>query len=71
MLPHLAVMSKKILNVDWKGIAGAAVKKRILKLTKNEEEELYPCPVDSCLHLGFKSDRGARKHVNTMHPWYL
>ena len=70
MLPHLAVMSKKILNVDWKGIAGAAVKKRILKLTKNEEE-LYPCPVDSCLHLGFKSDRGARKHVNTMHPWYL
>ena len=40
MLPHLAVMSKKILNVDWKGIAGAAVKKRILKLTKNEEELL-------------------------------
>ena len=63
-------MSKKILNVDWRGIAGAAVKKRILKLKRNDEG-LFPCPVSSCLHLGFKSDRGARKHVNTVHPWYL
>ena len=63
-------MSKKILNVDWEGIAGAAVRKRILKL-KRSEEGLFPCPVSSCLHLGFKSDRGARKHVNTVHPWYL
>ena len=70
MLAHRTAMSKKILNVDWKEIAGAAVKKRILKLKRNEED-IYPCPVASCLHLGFKSDRGARKHVNTMHPWYL
>ena len=70
LLAHRTAMSKKILNVDWKEIAGAAVKKRILKLKRNEED-IYPCPVASCLHLGFKSDRGARKHVNTMHPWYL
>ena len=63
-------MSKKVLNVDWKSIQGAAVKRRILKLSKNEEG-IFACPVNACLHLGFKSDRGARKHVNTMHPWYF
>ena len=63
-------MSKKVLNIDWKSIQGAAVKKRILKLSKNDED-IFPCPVNTCLHLGFKSDRGARKHINTMHPWYL
>ena len=63
-------MSKKVLSVDWKSIQGAAVKKRILKLSKNDED-VFICPVTSCLHLGFKSDRGARKHINTMHPWYL
>ena len=65
-----AQMSKKVLNIDWKSIQGAAVKKRILKLSKNDEG-IFACPVTTCLHLGFKSDRGARKHINTMHPWYL
>ena len=63
-------MSKKVLNVDWKSVQGAAVKKRILKLSKNNEG-IFLCPVIACLHLGFKSDRGLRKHINTMHPWYL
>ena len=63
-------MSKKVLNIDWQSIQGAAVRKRILKLSKNEEG-IVTCPVTTCLHLGFKSDRGARKHTNTMHPWYL
>ena len=63
-------MSRKVLNIDWKSIQGAAVQKRILKLTKNDED-IFACPVSTCLHLGFKSDRGARKHINTMHPWYL
>ena len=63
-------MSRKVLNIDWKSIQGAAVQKRILKLSKNDED-IFPCPVSTCLHLGFKSDRGARKHINTMHPWYL
>ena len=65
-----AHMSKKVLNIDWQSIQGAAVRKRILKLSKNEEG-IVTCPVTTCLHLGFKSDRGARKHINTMHPWYL
>ena len=63
-------MSKKVLNIDWKSIQGAAVKKRILKLSKNDDG-IFACPVITCLHLGFSSDRGARKHINTMHPWYL
>ena len=46
------------------------MRKRILKLSKNDEG-IVTCPVTTCLHLGFKSDRGARKHINTMHPWYL
>ena len=63
-------MSKKVLNIDWKSIQGAAVKKRTLKLAKNNDG-IFACPVIRCLHLGFSSDRGARKHINTMHPWYL
>ena len=64
------MMSKKMLHIDWKSVDGAAVKKRMLKFARNDEG-LFPCPVLTCLHLGFKSDRGARKHVNTVHPWYL
>ena len=64
------MMSKKMLHIDWKSVDGAAVKKRMLKFVRNDEG-LFPCPVLTCLHLGFKSDRGARKHVNTVHPWYL
>ena len=63
-------MSKKVLNIDWQSVQGAAVRKRILKLVKNDEG-IVTCPVTTCLHLGFKSDRGARKHINTVHPWYL
>ena len=63
-------MSKKLYCVDWKSVSGAASKKRMLKLQRNSDE-LYPCPVATCLHIGFKSDRGARKHLNTAHPWYF
>ena len=66
----LSVMRGKRLNVDWKSVDGAAVRKRILKL-KSDDEGYYLCPVETCLHTGFKSDRGLRKHVNTMHPWYF
>jgi hypothetical protein len=63
-------MSKKLYCVDWKTVSGAASKKRMLKFQRNSDE-LYPCPVATCLHIGFKSDRGARKHINTAHPWYF
>jgi hypothetical protein len=63
-------MPRKTLNVDWKSVEGAAVSKRMLKLTKDEEDK-YVCPIEMCLHVGFKSDRGLRKHVNSIHPWYF
>ena len=63
-------MSKKLYAIDWKTVNGAATKKRMLKLERSDDE-VYPCPVATCLHIGFKSDRGVRKHINTVHPWYL
>ena len=42
----------------------------MLKFQRNEDE-LFSCPIDTCLHIGFHSDRGARKHVNAVHPYYL
>ena len=62
-------MSKKMLNVDWKLINGAAVKKRILRLKRNADG-YFLCPITTCLHVGYKSDRGLRKHIDSVHPWY-
>lgn len=63
-------MRKKFLHVDWGALNGAAVKRRMLKLVPNEEGQ-FLCPVSTCLHVGFKSARGVRKHVNATHPWYI
>lgn len=63
-------MRRKTLNIDWKSVAGAAVRKRMLKMRK-DDDGLYQCPVSQCLHVGFKSDRGLRKHVNSTHPWFF
>ena len=63
-------MRRKTLNIDWKSVAGAAVKKRMLKM-KMDDAGLFQCPVAKCLHVGFKSDRGLRKHVNATHPWFF
>ena len=62
-------MPRKVLNVDWKVINGAAVKKRILRLKRNSDG-YFLCPITICLHLGFRSDRGLRKHIDSTHPWY-
>ena len=58
-----------MLKVDWQALNGSSVKRRILKLKCNEGG-IYSCPVTSCLHVGFKSDRGLRKHIQSTHPWY-
>lgn len=63
-------MRRKTLNIDWKSISGAAVRKRMLKMVR-DDDGLYQCPVSKCLHIGFKSDRGLRKHVNSTHPWFF
>ena len=62
-------MPRKVLNVDWKLINGATVKRRILKLKRNADG-YFLCPISTCLHIGFRSDRGLRKHIDSAHPWY-
>lgn len=54
--------------MDWKSVEGAAVKRRKLKYLPNADG-VYLCPVTSCLHIGFKSVRGLRKHVDSCHEW--
>ena len=61
---------RRLLYLDWKELDGAAKKKRVLSLRQNDENE-YICPVDGCLHIAFKSQRGIRKHINNIHPWYF
>ena len=63
-------MRKRQLNLDWKAVNGAAKRKRILHLSVDENEQ-YICPVSTCLHNGYKSSRGLRKHINSQHEWYL
>ena len=54
-------MRKRILNVDWRSVNGACQKKRILHLNVNGDG-IFVCPINDCLHTGFKSIRGLRKH---------
>ena len=63
-------MAKRKLVLDWKSVDGAAKKKRVLHLRTNDDG-IYICPITICLHVGFKSERGARKHINAIHPWYF
>ena len=62
-------MAKNVLSVDWKVFNGAAVKRRMLRL-KSNADGIFLCPVEDCLHIGFKSQRGLRKHIDTRHAWY-
>ena len=66
---YLCTMAKNVLSVDWKIFTGAAVKRRILRLTSNAAG-MFLCPVENCLHIGFKSQRGLHKHIDTRHAWY-
>ena len=50
-------------------IDGAARKRRSLSLQPNDNNE-FICPINECLHISFRSQRGVRKHVNNIHPWY-
>ena len=62
-------MRKRVLNVDWRAIDGACHKKRILHL-KGDSNGLFFCPIKTCLHMGYKSKRGLRKHIDSTHTWY-
>jgi hypothetical protein len=63
-------MVKRKLVVEWREINGATEKKRRLHLVK-DDNDIYQCPISDCLHLGFKSSRGLRKHIDSQHHWYF
>ena len=62
-------MSKRLFCVDWLSLTGAKKCRRKLQL-KADDNGIYSCPVESCLHIGFKSQRGLRKHIDNKHEWY-
>ena len=62
-------MPKNFLVVNWKAIDGSARQKKMLRLRRDDNGK-FMCFIDGCLHTGFKSNRGLRKHIDTRHPWY-
>ena len=58
------------LQVDWKSFEGARDVRRKLYLRGNNDE-IFLCPIQQCLHSGFKSKRGCRRHIDTKHQWYF
>lgn len=58
-------------NINWSGFSGACRKRKRLHLEEDENDRLFHCPVSSCDHDGFASQRGCRKHVTNKHPWFL
>ena len=58
-------------KVDWSKIDGSSPKPKRFHLEKEEKDSLYHCPIQTCDHDGFKSQRGCRKHVNTKHSWFF
>ena len=57
-------MVKRVLTVDWSSLPGASKKKRRVSL-RPDSEGLYVCPVINCLKTPYRSQRGARKHINS------
>ena len=62
-------MGRNVLSVNWKVFDGASYKRKVLHLRSNADG-VFLCPITNCLHLGFKSQRGLRKHIDCRHPWY-
>ena len=64
---------KRCLHIDYQKLEGAKTHKRVLHLVPEDgnHQETYVCPVVTCLHDPYKSVRGLRKHINSIHPWYF
>ena len=60
---------RKLTDVDWASLGNAKEKRRVLILRK-AEDDVYYCPEVPYSHPGFSSNRGVRKHINNLHPWY-
>ena len=63
-------MSKANRKIEWSDIDDALPKPKRLHLEKDDAYSLYHCPIQSCEHEGFQSQRGCRKHVNNKHSWF-
>ena len=70
MFELLSVMSSEV-NIDWSVVSGASAKRKRLHLEEDADDQLFHCPVGSCSHGGFESQRGCRKHVTNKHKWFL
>ena len=53
------------------GYRWSVTQTKTASLGKDEADSLYHCPIQECDHAGFQSQRGRRKHVNTMHSWFF
>ena len=62
-------MPKNFLVVNWKAIDGSARQRKMLRLRRDTNGK-FMCFIEGCLHTGFKSNRGLRKHIDARHPWY-
>ena len=63
-----AKMGRRQLRIDWSTIAGASTIRKKINLVA-QVNGVYKCPYTQCLHVGFKSKRGCRKHIDTKHQW--
>ena len=57
-------------DVQLRTIKGSFSEPRRLHLV-SDPRGVFPCPIRSCDHIGFKSLRGCRKHVRKVHGWYI
>lgn len=63
-------MSKRGEEVNWSKLPNASPKPKRLHLEEDDCDGLFHCPVQSCNHDGFTTQRGCRKHVKNKHRWY-
>ena len=63
-------MSKRGEEVNWLKIPNASPKPKRLHLEEDDCDGLFHCPVQTCSHEGFTTQRGCRKHVRNKHRWY-
>ena len=62
-------MRRKSSKAEWRNAIGGFEKPRRLHLRKNRDG-IVICPVETCDHAGFLTERGCRKHVFNSHGWY-
>ena len=63
-------MSKHIKEIDWSKIAGASPKPKRLHLEEDESDGFFHCPVQTCDHDTFSTQRGCRRPVKNKHAWF-